>query len=332
MSGVQHRAVKPDDDGMRLDRWFRKYFAGLTHSRLEKLLRQGRVRLDGARAKASDRVQTGQQVRVPPEVPRDGQSPTPASGRVSQSLVEGLRASVIHRDQHLLVLNKPSGLAVQGGSKTSQHVDGVLPELTFGAPEVPRLVHRLDRDTSGLLVLARSRKAAQFLTRQFADQTVEKIYWALVYGVPRPSHGTITAPLAKRAAADGGERVFPVEKGDPDAMRAVTDFAEIARVGQRFTWMAFRPRTGRTHQIRAHATAMGHPLVGDGKYRSEAENADHGGLLPKKLHLHARSIKMPHPAGGTFSALAPLRDHMADTWDVLDFELEDGLSPFPEEA
>ena len=128
MSGVQHRAVKPDDDGMRLDRWFRKYFAGLTHSRLEKLLRQGRIRLDGARAKASDRVQTGQQVRVPPEVPRDGQSPTPASGRVSQSLVEGLRASVIHRDQHLLVLNKPSGLAVQGGSKTSQHVDGVLPE------------------------------------------------------------------------------------------------------------------------------------------------------------------------------------------------------------
>ena len=143
MSGVQHRAVKPDDDGMRLDRWFRKYFTGLTHSRLEKLLRQGRIRLDGTRAKANDRVQTGQQVRVPPEVPRDGQSPTPASGRVWPSLVEGLRASVIHRDQHLLVLNKPSGLAVQGGSKTSQHVDGVLPELTFGAPEVPRLVHRL---------------------------------------------------------------------------------------------------------------------------------------------------------------------------------------------
>ena len=134
---------------------------------------------------------------------------------MSQSLVEGLRASVIHRDQHLLVLNKPSGLAVQG-QQTSQHVDGVLPELTFGAPEVPRLVHRLDRDTSGLLVLAQP-QAAQFLTRQFADQTVEKIYWALVYGVPRPSHGTITAPLAKRAAADGGERVFPVEKGDPDA-------------------------------------------------------------------------------------------------------------------
>ena len=141
MSGVQHRAVKPDDDGMRLDRWFRKYFAGLTHSRLEKLLRQGRIRLDGTRAKAGDRVQAGQQVRVPPEVPRDGQSPTPASARVSQSLVEGLRACVIHRDQHLLVLNKPSGLAVQGGSKTSQHIDGVLPELTFGAPEVPRLVH-----------------------------------------------------------------------------------------------------------------------------------------------------------------------------------------------
>ncbi|HCD16265.1 MAG TPA: RluA family pseudouridine synthase, partial [Rhodobiaceae bacterium] len=183
MSGVQHRSVKPDDDGIRLDRWFRKYFAGLTHSRLEKLLRQGRIRLDGTRAKASDRVQTGQQVRVPPEVPRDGQSPIPKTAQVSQSLVEGLRASIIHRDQDLLVLNKPSGLAVQGGSKTNQHLDGVLPELAFGAPEAPRLVHRLDRDTSGLLVLARNRKAAQFLTRQFAEHTVEKIYWALVYGV-----------------------------------------------------------------------------------------------------------------------------------------------------
>ncbi len=332
MSSVQHRTVKADDDGVRLDRWFRKYFAGLTHGRLEKLLRQGRIRLDGARAKASDRLKTGQQVRIPPEVPRDGKSPAPVSVQVSQSLVEGLRNAVIHRDHDLLIINKPSGLAVQGGSKTNQHVDGALPELTFGAPETPRLVHRLDRDTSGLLVLARNRKAAQFLTRQFADQEVEKIYWALVYGVPRPSHGTITAPLAKRAAADGGERVVPVEHGDPDGMRAITDFAEVARVGQRFAWVAFRPRTGRTHQIRAHATAMGHPLVGDGKYRSDAENADHGGLLPKKLHLHARSIKMPHPAGGMFSALAPLRDHMADTWDVLGFDLEDGLSAFAEEA
>jgi 23S rRNA pseudouridine955/2504/2580 synthase len=296
MAGVRQIKVKAEDDGLRLDRWFRKHFPALTQGRLEKLLRLGLVRLDGKRVKAAERVAKGHTVRVPPEVPPQGAAKSERPVSVSDAVVERLRNAILHKDKDVIVLNKPSGLAVQGGSKTTTHIDAALPALQFDAAEPPRLVHRLDRDTSGVLLLARHRKAAQFLTRQFADRETEKIYWALVYGVPRPPRGHIMVPLAKRAAADGGERVRPVEKGDPDAMKAQTDYMEIARVGQRFSWLAFRPITGRTHQIRAHAAAIGHPLVGDGKYRVDTENEEYGGILPKKLHLHARLIKMRHPA------------------------------------
>jgi len=330
MSGVHHRKVKDVDDGLRLDRWFRKYFPGLTQGRLEKLLRRGLVRLDGKRVKANGRISTGQSVRVPPEVPTDNKSPIAKQLDVPESLVKELEQAILHRDKHIMVLNKPPGLAVQGGSKTKIHIDAALPALQFGAEEAPRLVHRLDRDTSGILVLARTRKAAQFLTRHFATREVEKIYWALVYGVVRPPSGSITVPLAKRAAADGGERVRPVDKSDPDAMNAHTDFTEISRIGQQFSWLAFRPRTGRTHQIRAHAAAIGHPLVGDGKYRDENQDAETGGILPKKLHLHARSIILPHPAGGRFSCDAPLHGHMAETWDMLNLDMNDGVDAFGE--
>lgn len=331
MSGVHHRQVKSQDDGLRLDRWFRQYFPGLTQGRLEKLLRRGLVRVDGKRAKANERVVIGQSIRIPPEVPTDHKSPMAKQVDVPASLIEELEAAIIHRDKHILVINKPSGLAVQGGSKTTVHVDAALPALQFEAEEAPRLVHRLDRDTSGVLLLARNRKAAQFLTRHFATREVEKIYWALAHGVPRPPRGRISVPLAKRAAADGGERVRPVDKSDPDAMNAQTDFAEIARVGQRFSWLAFRPRTGRTHQIRAHAAAIGHPLVGDPKYRDVEQEEETGGILPKKLHLHARSIILPHPAGGRFSCEAPLTGHMAETWDMLSLDIADGHNPFDEE-
>lgn len=330
MSGVRHITVKREDDGLRLDRWFKKHFTALTQGRLEKLLRRGLVRVDGKRVKAASRVTTGESIRIPPEVPAQGAARVKHRPNVPDSLIESLLAAILHRDKDIIVLNKPAGLAVQGGSKTKLHIDAALPSLQFDEAEPPRLVHRLDRDTSGLLILARNRKAAQFLTRQFAGREVEKIYWALVYGVPRPSRGHILVPLAKRAAADGGERVRPVEKGDADAMKAHTDYMEIARVGQRFSWLAFRPLTGRTHQIRAHATAIGHPLVGDGKYRIEGENEQYGGILPKKLHLHARSIMMPHPRGDIFRCEAPLRDHMAETWDMLNFDLQDGDIQFDE--
>lgn len=330
MAGVRQIKVKAEDDGLRLDRWFRKHFPALTQGRLEKLLRLGLVRLDGKRVKAAERVAKGHTVRVPPEVPPQGAAKSERPVSVSDAVVERLRNAILHKDKDVIVLNKPSGLAVQGGSKTTTHIDAALPALQFDAAEPPRLVHRLDRDTSGVLLLARHRKAAQFLTRQFADRETEKIYWALVYGVPRPPRGHIMVPLAKRAAADGGERVRPVEKGDPDAMKAQTDYMEIARVGQRFSWLAFRPITGRTHQIRAHAAAIGHPLVGDGKYRVDTENEEYGGILPKKLHLHARLIKMRHPSGGELSCRAPLADHMAETWEMLNFDMEDGDIGFDE--
>lgn len=330
MAGVRQIKVKAEDDGLRLDRWFRKHFPALTQGRLEKLLRRGLVRLDGKRVKAAERVAKGHTVRVPPEVPPQGAAKSERPVSVSDAVVERLRNAILHKDKDVIVLNKPSGLAVQGGSKTTTHIDAALPALQFDAAEPPRLVHRLDRDTSGVLLLARHRKAAQFLTRQFADRETEKIYWALVYGVPRPPRGHIMVPLAKRAAADGGERVRPVEKGDPDAMKAQTDYMEIARVGQRFSWLAFRPITGRTHQIRAHAAAIGHPLVGDGKYCVDTENEEYGGILPKKLHLHARLIKMRHPSGGELSCRAPLADHMAETWEMLNFDMEDGDIGFDE--
>ena len=330
MAGVRQIKIKPEDDGLRLDRWFRKHFPALTQGRLEKLLRRGLVRVDGKRMKAAARINSGQIIRVPPEVPPQGAKKSERPVQVADSLVDQLRAAIIHKDKDVIVLNKPSGLAVQGGSKTNRHIDGALPGLQFDEAEPPRLVHRLDRDTSGVLLLARNRKAAQFLTRQFADRETDKIYWALVYGVPRPPRGHIIVPLAKRAATDGGERVRPVEKGDPDAMKAHTDYMEIARVGQRFSWLAFRPITGRTHQIRAHAAAIGHPLVGDGKYRVENENEEYGGILPKKLHLHSRMIKMRHPSGGDLTCRAPLADHMAETWDMLSFDSEDGDIGFDE--
>ena len=197
MSGVRHMTVKAEDDGLRLDRWFRKHFTALTQGKLEKLLRRGLVRVDGKRVKAAARIASGQSIRIPPEVPAPGTARVKHVS-VPDSLVEGLHAAILHRDKDIMVLNKPSGLAVQGGSKTQTHIDAALPALQFDEAEPPRLVHRLDRDTSGLLVLARNRKAAQFLTRQFAGRDVEKIYWALVYGVPRPSRGSC-CPSTMRA-------------------------------------------------------------------------------------------------------------------------------------
>lgn len=328
-SSIRHDEVKKPDDGLRLDRWFRKYFPTLTHGRLEKLLRQGRVRLDGKRVKSAARVAQGQHIRIPPEVLA---VPAPTKPIIDDekfgALAEQLHKAILYKDADILVINKPSGVAVQGGSKTHIHIDGALPYLKMGAEESPRLVHRLDKDTSGVLVLARTRQAAHTLTRYFADREVDKTYWALVHGVPRPLEGAITDPLVKAKDEDGQEKMHLVSLDEEEAKAAHTDYATMERAAPHLAWVAFRPRTGRTHQIRAHAAAIGHPIVGDGKYRISEKQT--GGLLAKRLHLHARSIMMPHLSKrGYFTCTAPLSSHMAESWDILAFDEAAAENPFP---
>ncbi len=331
MSGVQTIEVGSGEDGLRLDRWFKARFPALTHGRLEKLLRTGQVRVDGGRVKANTRLEAGQVVRVPPL----GEAGAPATRKDRPKLnphdVAFVQSLVIHKDDDVLVLNKPAGLAVQGGTNTTRHLDGLLDALTFRASERPRLVHRLDRDTSGVLVLARSRHAAQALTHAFQQRATRKIYWGVVQKVPKPDHGTVDLPLIKAKGADGDERMRGARKGEADAKRAVTLYATMAQAGQKAAWLALMPVTGRTHQLRAHCEAMGHPLVNDRKYGYGARWPELGNV-PKGLHLHARMLTIAHPAGGVLKVSAPLPEHMAQTWALFGFDAEDTLDPFPDEV
>lgn len=325
MSTVAQLDVTREEDGIRLDRWFRQRFPSLTHGRLEKLLRTGQVRVDGARVKANMRLVAGQVVRVPPLGVELEPQPKPERA-VSEKDAEMIRACVIYKDKSVLVLNKPAGLAVQGGTKTERHLDGMLDALCFEAKERPRLVHRLDRDTSGVLVLARSARAAAALGRSFKQKDACKIYWALVVGVPSPHRGTINLALAKQGGPRA-ERVFPADESDEEAKNAVTHFSLVATAGRRLAWVAFMPMTGRTHQIRAHASAIGIPIVGDGKYGGV--NAHPGGEIPRQLHLHARSLDIAHPDGGKrLHVEAPLPPHMAKSWKLLGFDERDAENAF----
>ncbi|MBL8704086.1 MAG: RluA family pseudouridine synthase, partial [Rhodospirillales bacterium] len=247
MSGVQTRNVKPDEAELRLDRWFKRHFPALKHGRLEKLLRTGQVRVDGKRAEAGTRLEPGQVIRIPP-LDASGERPAPTDRRpVSAADAEKLRKSVLHMDDLVIVIDKPSGLAVQGGTGTAKHLDGMLDALKFDLPERPRLVHRLDRDTSGVLVLARTGRAAALLADAFRQKTTRKIYWAIVAGRPKIPQGRIDAALAKRLGRQG-ERVMTVDQDDEDARRAVTLYTTIDTAGAKASWLALWPVTGRTHQ------------------------------------------------------------------------------------
>jgi 23S rRNA pseudouridine955/2504/2580 synthase len=259
-----------------------------------------------------------------------------------------IRAAVIWRDDDILALNKPPGLAVQGGSGQRRHVDGLAEALRFGAEERPRLVHRLDRDTSGVMILARNRKAAEALTRAFRDRSTRKIYWAALAGVPHPRMGTVRYGLVKAPGHGTGGEAEKMLAVHPDAVdhtqnakRAVTDYAVMSALGTRVSWAALVPLTGRTHQLRAHMAELGHPVVGDGKYGgSRQENlgdgwgAQLGGEISRKLHLHARSLRLTHPVTGSELTLtAPLPPHMARTWEMLGWRPEDvPADPFEELA
>jgi len=313
--------VAGEDGSVRLDRWFKRHYPALGHGHLEKLLRTGRIRVDGKRARSSDRIVPGQAIRLPPLDQMMAPAPQ-AAQQVSRGDEAMLRDAVLHRDDAVIVLNKPPGLAVQGGSGTERHLDGMLDALRFRSGERPRLVHRLDKETSGVLVLARTGAAAAFLARAFREKTTRKIYWAIVVGLPKLRQGRIDLPLTKLPGREG-ERV---RADAEDGKRAVTYYHVVDDVGGKASWLALLPVTGRTHQLRAHCAAIGTPILGDAKY---AAAAAHLAGVPgtKRLHLHARSLSIPHPLGSTLRVTAPLPRHMRQSWQFFGFA-DDVADPF----
>lgn len=314
---VRHLDIGADDEAVRLDRWLRRTLPDVPYGQLAKWVRTGQIRVDGRRAKPGQRLSEGQTVRLPPvTVPEAARAETATF--VDAATVADLQARVLFRDDVLIALNKPSGLAVQGGSKTTRHLDAMLDVLRFDATEKPRLVHRLDKDTSGVLLLARDAPTARQMTAQFRHRDVEKIYWALVAGIPSESEGRVDLPLLK-TPGQGGEKMRPAKEG---GQSAVTRYAIVDRAGQKSAWLALNPLTGRTHQLRAHCTSLGTPIVGDGKYGGKA--AFVAGLA-NKLHLHARSVTFPHPkTGERMEITAPLSGHCAESWAKLGFAPDNG--------
>lgn len=329
MSDVRIITVGEDEAEMRLDRWFKVHFSDIRHGELEKLLRTGQVRVAGGRVKANRRLEAGEVIRIPPlRAKAPMKNPLPKVSRApSEEDLQLIRANTLFEDAAILVLNKPFGLAVQGGTKTARHLDAMLEALEKDG-ERPRLVHRLDRDTGGLLLLAKTRTAAVRLGAAFRDHNVEKTYWSLTAGVPRPREGVIDMPIAKRMVHERSgvqERIVPAQ-GD-DAKPAITHFQTIDEAGPSVAFLALRPVTGRTHQLRVHCAAMGTPVVGDGKYGGQPAHIDG---VSGKLHLFCRSMTFPHPTTRVSMTLtAPLTGHMKDSWTFFGFD-KDALVDWPE--
>ncbi|WP_376088319.1 RluA family pseudouridine synthase [Roseomonas sp. CCTCC AB2023176] len=309
---VRTARVAPDEADLRLDRWFRRHHPALTQGALQKMLRTGQVRVDGRRAEANTRLAEGQEIRIPP-LP-DAPAPRPEQA-VSDRDAAMLERLILYRDDSVIVLDKPHGLPVQGGPGITRHLDGMLDALRFGSPDRPRLVHRLDRDTSGVLLLARTPGAAARLAAAFRGRDAHKTYWALVAGRPHPLEGRIDMALAK-TGGPRGERTAPAE--DSDGTRAVTDYVVKDAARKVASWLELNPLTGRTHQLRVHcASALGTPILGDGKYGGAGAHLE--GMSPL-LHLHARAIALPHPQGGTLEVSAALPPHMVESFAFLGFE------------
>lgn len=322
--GATQRTVSADDADVRLDRWFKRHYPHITHGHLEKLLRTGQVRVDGHRAKAGTRLEAGQSVRIPPLPETSGPVAAPAAPRMDKRDAEDLKARILYRDDDVLVIDKPAGLAVQGGTGMTKHLDGMLDALRLGAAERPRLVHRLDKDTSGVLLLARTGVAASRLAAAFRGKDIRKYYWAITVGVPKPFQGKIDLALAKQTTARG-ERVAADAE---DGVRAVSFYSVVDNAHRQAAWVALWPRTGRTHQLRVHMAAIGTPILGDGKYGGQQAFLD-GADLPRRLHLHARRVVVPHPRGrGVIDVTAPLPAHMKTTWGYFGFDTDDDGDPF----
>lgn len=328
MSGVRQQVVARDEDGMRLDRWFGTHFPQVTFGHLQKLIRTGQVRIDSARAKTNSRLESGQVIRVPPldaEVRRIEQ-------KIDAEDARFLREMILYEDEDLYVFNKPSGLASQGGSGTKRHMDGLLKSLPNKAGEAPRLVHRLDRDTSGVLVVAKTRAAASYLGKVFQSRSARKIYWAIVYGNPKPSQGSISCFLAKEQTEDG-EQMVVVEQNHEGAQHSMTYYSTTDVAARRFAWVTLKPVTGRTHQLRVHMQQLGNPIIGDPRYFN-IENWQGAPGLGDGLHLHARRIRLPLKSGKVLDVSAPLPPHMQQSFEALGFDADrfDVKDQDPEDA
>jgi 23S rRNA pseudouridine955/2504/2580 synthase len=330
-TGVQTVTVKGDEAGMRLDRFFEARFPGLSFSHIQRIIRKGEVRVNGKRADPKDRLEAGQAVRIPPL-----KVSPPKSSRLTpddEKTFAFLKSIILHEDDDVLVLNKPMGLSVQGGSGTTRHLDGMLEVMRQPGVDGqrPRLVHRLDKDTAGCLLVAKTRFAAAALAKTFRSRAARKIYWALVAGVPKPRQGRISTFLAKEEREE--ESFMRVaEHGDEGASHAVTFYAVVETSASTLAWVSLKPVTGRTHQLRAHMAHVGNPIVGDPKY-FQIENWELPGGLQNRLHLMARRIAVPHPRGGTIDITAPLPPHMQQSWNLLGLDATryDPIVDAPEE-
>jgi 23S rRNA pseudouridine955/2504/2580 synthase len=305
--------IADEDDGIRLDRWFKRHRPGTPHALLARWARSGQLTLDGRKADVSDRIAAGQKL-VMPIPPVEAEARPARKGRpLTEADIELATSMLIHRDASAIVLNKLPGLATQGGTKTEQHVDGLLDALKFDAPVRPKLVHRLDKDTSGALLVARSPRAAAYFAKSFSNRSAKKTYWAIVVGVPDIAQGEIDLPLAKQPGS-GGEKMHVHDSGLP----AKTRYRVIERAGNSAAWVELQPLTGRTHQLRVHMAAIGHPIVGDGKYGGKG--AFLTGTISRKMHLHSRRLRIDHPDGGAIDISAEVPEHFAASLDALGFD------------
>ncbi|WP_296516245.1 RluA family pseudouridine synthase [Rhodopseudomonas sp.] len=328
---VETVLVTPDENGMRVDRFLEGRFPGLSFSHIQRIVRKGELRVNGKRADSKDRLEEGQSVRIPPlklDTPKAGGGEL---SEAAQKTLDALKAMILYEDADVMVLNKPAGLAVQGGSGTTRHVDMMLEVMRDAKGQKPRLVHRLDKETAGCLLIAKTRFAATKLTGSFRERSARKIYWALVAGVPKPKQGRISTYLAKEESED--DTIMRVaQHGDEGASHAVTYYAVVETSAQKLAWVSLKPVTGRTHQLRAHMAHIGHAIVGDPKYFNK-ENWQLPGGLQNRLHLLARRIVIPHPRGGTIDVTAPLPPHMLQSWNLLGLEADrfDPIDNAPEE-
>lgn len=326
VSAVTQKTVDADEAGMRLDRWFKLHFPGLAFGKLQKLLRSGQVRVDGGRVKTSSRLEAGQVVRVPP-LDSDASRPRYMTTNTIRDRADGdvLRDMLLFEDKKVLVFNKPSGLAVQGGSGVNRSIDSMLEAWRDRSGQKPRLCHRLDRDTSGVLVVARTRGAAAALTGSFRHRDTQKTYWAFLRGVPRQQEGRISTYLVKEQTPEG-DRMRVAQHGERGADHAVSTYRVVDSGPRSVSWVELTPETGRTHQLRVHAQYLGHPIIGDPKY-FDVENWDIPGGVQKRLHLHARRIRIPHPDPGqpVLDITAPLPPHMVQSWNLFGFDEADGV-------